>query len=105
MTTATAPTPNEVALELTGRDYISFSAISLYQRCPLAYRFKYLDNLPEAVVSSSLVLGGAIHSAVEHHFNELMAGNPAPHLDTLLDVFWQAWRRRGEEATIQLGKG
>ena len=102
---ATASTPNEVALELTGRNYVSFSAISLYQRCPLAYRFKYLDNLPETVVSSSLVLGGAIHSAIEHHFNALMAGNPAPDLDTLRDVFWQAWRRRGEEATIQLGKG
>lgn len=86
------------------RDYISFSAISTYQQCPLKYYFKYVEQLPEETVSASLVLGGAIHSAAEHHFNELMTGNPAPDHDTLLSVFWDAWRERGEEAEIRFGK-
>ena len=33
-----------------------------------------------------------------------MIGNPAPDRDTLLSVFWDAWRDRGEEAEIQFGK-
>ena len=27
------------------RDYISHSAITTYQQCPLRYRFKYVDGL------------------------------------------------------------
>jgi len=86
------------------RDYISYSQISSYQQCPLKYYFKYIAGLPEETVSSSLVLGGAIHAAAEYHFNELMAGNAAPAHDTLLSVFWQEWRERGDEVGIRLGK-
>jgi CRISPR/Cas system-associated exonuclease Cas4 (RecB family) len=100
-----ADCPNEVALDLTGRNYVSFSAISTYQSCPLRYFFRYVEGLPEDLVSSSLAFGGSIHSAVEHHFNELMAGCPAPDLDTLLSAFWAAWRDRQEVAEIKFGKG
>ncbi|MBX3452779.1 MAG: PD-(D/E)XK nuclease family protein [Planctomycetaceae bacterium] len=86
------------------RDYISYSAISTYQQCPLKYFFKYIEGLPEETVSTSLVLGGAIHSAAEFHFNELMIGNAAPDHDTLLAVFWDAWRGRAEEVEIRFGK-
>ena len=48
------------------RDYISHSAITTYQQCPLRYRFKYVDGLPETVVSSALIFGGAIHSTLEY---------------------------------------
>jgi hypothetical protein len=39
MITASRAKPNEVAERLTGRDYVSFSAISTYQSCPLRYFF------------------------------------------------------------------
>ena len=55
--------PNQVAQELTGRDYLSFSAISTFQQCPLRYHFKYIQGLPETTVSASLILGGAVHAA------------------------------------------
>ena len=88
------------------RDYISYSSISAYQRCPLYYRFRYIDGLPETVVSSSLIFGGAIHSALEFHFSELLCGNEPPSLDLLLDVFQEAWESRSaEQAEIRFGKG
>ena len=88
---------NEQRIEqLPNRDYISFSAISSYQSCPLKFKFRYMDQLPEDAVSAALVFGGAIHNAVEFHFNELMAGNTAPDLDTLLDVYQDAWRNRDD---------
>jgi len=86
--------PNQTAEALIGRDYLSYSAVNTYRQCPLRFYFRYVEQLPEEVVSSSLVFGGAIHSAAEHHFNELMAGNPAPDLDTLLAVYQDAWRDR-----------
>jgi putative RecB family exonuclease len=105
MTTALAQAhPNKVAEQISGRDYISYSAISTYARCPLSYYFKYVEGLSEETVSSSLVFGGAVHSAAEFHFNELLAGNPVPDQDTLLSTFWDAWNDRGEEAAIRFGK-
>ena len=100
-----AECPNDVAVDLTGRSYVSYSAISTYQSCPMRYRFRYVEGLPENAVSSSLVFGGAVHSAVEHHFNQLMAGSPPPDLDTLLSVFWDGWRDRNEETEVKFGKG
>ena len=104
MTTSTLDLPPPKVTRLPGRDYISFSAISSFQRCPLAFKFRYVDQIPEEVVSASLVFGGAIHSAVELHFNELMAGNPAPDLDTLLDSFQVTWRER-DTTEIRFNKG
>ena len=50
-------------LPVTQRDYISYSAISTYQLCPLRYYFHYIVGLPERTVSASLVFGSAIHRA------------------------------------------
>lgn len=95
--------PNQTAEAIIGRDYLSYSAVNTYRQCPLRFYFRYVQQLPEEVVSSSLVFGGAIHAAAEYHFNELMAGNPAPDLDTLLAVYQEAWRDR-EREQIRYGK-
>jgi putative RecB family exonuclease len=96
--------PNDIAQQVTGRNYISWSAISTFQTCPLRWHFRYVLGLPEEVVSSSLVFGGAIHRSVEHHFRELLAGNPAPDLDALLCEYQEAWQERDLDA-IKFGKG
>ena len=68
--TSTNPA-NEIAKKLTGRDYVSWSALSTYRTCPLKYRFRYVDGLPEESVSSALVFGTGIHTAIEEHFQRL----------------------------------
>ena len=75
----------------TVRDYVSFSALSLYQRCSLRYFFRYVAQLPEESTSASLVFGRAIHRAIEHHFTELLAGNKPPDLDAMLAEFNVGW--------------
>ena len=79
------------------RDYVSFSAIRAYQACPLKYYFRYVAGIPETTVSASLVFGGAIHAAVEHHFRELLAGNPPPELPELLHAYETEWASRATE--------
>ena len=34
--------PNDVAKELTGKDYLSYSSISTFQACPLRWFFRYV---------------------------------------------------------------
>lgn len=92
------PTPRKPA-----RDYLSYSAITAYQGCPLRYYFRYIAGLPEPTVSASLVFGSAIHRAVEYHFNELLAGNEAPPLDALVGEYDRHWQEADLKA-VQFGK-
>jgi putative RecB family exonuclease len=93
---------NEVAKKITGRDYISWSALSTFRTCPLKYRFRYLDGLPEESVSSALVFGSGIHAAVEQHYQALLSGDPKPDLEALLFSYRSAWLPHDPE-TIQFG--
>jgi putative RecB family exonuclease len=79
---------NDVAKNLTGRDYISWSALSTFRTCPLKYKFRYVDGLPEESVSAALVFGSGIHSAVEQHF---LSGDPKPDLERLMFAYRSAW--------------
>ena len=103
MITADKASPNDAAQELTGRDYISFSALSTYAGCPLRYLFRYIAGLPEETISAALVFGGAIHRSVEHYFRELLAGNSASDLDTLLAEYQDAWREH-DVTQVTFGK-
>ena len=91
------------ATEPRTRDYLSYSAVRTFQSCPLKYRFRYVDGLAEECVSSSLIFGSAIHSAVEFYFRQQLSGESAPGLDLLLDVYQESWQARSAD-TIEFGK-
>ena len=102
LTPASTNPANEVAKGLTGRDYVSWSAISTFRTCPLKYKFRYIDGLPEESVSSALVFGSGIHSAVEQHYQAILSGDPKPDLDALLFAYRSAWLPHDLDA-IQFG--
>ena len=87
---STNPT-NEIAKTLTGRDYISWSAISTFRNCPLKYKFRYIDGLPEESVSAALVFGSGIHSAVEQHFQAILSGEEQPGIERPMFAYRSAW--------------
>ncbi len=102
-TNQTLPSPNDLAFELTGRDYISYSAISSYQSCPLRYQFSYCTDMVREFVSSNLIFGSAIHVAIEHHFRSVFEGEASPSLDSLMAAYEQAWRR-DTDTPVKFGK-
>jgi len=91
LTPANTNPANEVARRITGRDYISWSALSTFRTCPLKYKFRYIDGLPEESVSSALIFGTGIHTAVEQHYQAALSGDPKPDLDALLFAYRSAW--------------
>jgi putative RecB family exonuclease len=93
---------NEVAKSLTGRDYVSWSALSTFRTCPLKYKFRYVDGLPEESVSSALVFGTGIHSAVEQHFQAILSGEEQPDVERLMFAYRSAWLPHDPDA-IQFG--
>src|SRR5437016_4426641 len=100
----TRPQLNGRPEQVRTRDFISFTALSTFQACPLRYYFKYVRGLPAETISASLVFGSAMHRAVQFHFEELLTGSDGPGLDTLLDVFQAAWKEHKHQA-IRFSKG
>lgn len=95
--------PTRMAELLTGRPYLSWSAISTFMRCPLKYQFHYLDQLPEEFVSANLIFGSAIHAALEAYFGEHLVSRRSLDVDALLAVYHDTWSR-ADLATVQFGK-
>jgi putative RecB family exonuclease len=93
---------NEVARALTGRDYISWSAISTFRSCPLKYFFRYVAGMPEESVSSALVFGTGIHAAIESFYRAELAGEAKPDVDQLMFAYRSAWLPYDPE-TVQFG--
>jgi putative RecB family exonuclease len=91
ITPASTNPANEIAKKITGRPYISWSAISTFRTCPLKYKFRYIDGLPEESVSAALVFGTGIHTAVEQHYQAILSGDPKPDLNALLFAYRSAW--------------
>jgi putative RecB family exonuclease len=85
-------------------DHISYSAISTFQSCPLRFYFRYVLGLPERTISSSLVMGSALHRAVQYHFERLLMRETGTDLDTLLGVFQEASEEYPQER-IAFGAG
>ena len=94
------PHPNEVAEKLTGRPYLSYSAISTYAACPLRVFLQIREDLPEAFVSASLIFGSAMHRAIEKHFQELLAGAGPPPIDDLLQAYHDGWSENEIEEVV-----
>ena len=95
---------NEVARSLTGRDYLSYSQITMFQACPLKWYFQYVAGLPHEFVGSGLVFGSAVHTAIEVYHRAEMAGHSRPNLDDLQNAFRDSWKSE-TTAPLQLGKG
>ncbi len=95
--------PDDLAQQLIGRSYLSYSAVSSYQRCPLQFYFRYVVGLEPQFKSSSLVFGGAVHAAIEVYFRRLFEGADAPSHDELLAVYDEAWKAESN-IPIRYGK-
>jgi putative RecB family exonuclease len=93
---------NEVARKITGRDYISWSALSTFRTCPLKYKFRYVDGLPDESVSSALVFGTGIHTAVEQHYQAILSGEEKPDVERLMFAYRASWLGHDPDA-IQFG--
>lgn len=83
---------------VAGRDFVSWSQLNTFRRCPLQYRFRYLDKVQPEYIASSLLIGSSIHSAIELYHRRELEGAPLPDLDDLEAQFWLEWKDRTEDS-------
>ena len=70
-----------------GKFLFSYSKMSMYRECPLKYKFKYVDKLPEKP-KSYFALGHSVHKALEFFHSRL----PVPPIEELKSSFEQDWK-------------
>lgn len=86
------------------RPHWSYSQITQYLRCPLQYYFQRIRKLPEPWVSSSLVLGSAVHAALAEYHNRLLYRRECSGHD-IQETFLGTWKGREEQRPIKYRRG
>ena len=71
-------------------DYVSPSRLSLWMRCPLAFRRKYIEGFQTAP-SPALFVGKVTHSLLAHIYRLRQAGQDCPQ-DSLPVLVADAWK-------------
>lgn len=80
---------------------LSYSQISLYQSCPLNYKFQYIDRMkPRDKWYFSF--GSSLHLCAEYFFKVKVP--PPPSLDALLKYYEKVWLSKGYESAEEEAK-
>ena len=69
----------------------SYSKLSLYEECPLKYKFKYIDKIKEEP-KYYFAFGSAIHAALE--FMYAVKAPPFPTVEEVCEAFRREWGRK-----------
>jgi hypothetical protein len=78
--------------------------VRTYLACPLRWYFRYVAELPEPTVSASLMLGAAVHRAIQRHYEGLMLSGRPPSLDELVAAYLAGWREYADRE-VRYGRG
>lgn len=73
--------------------YLSYSRISTYENCPLAYRFWYELKIP-GKAKSYFSFGSSVHETLYQFLEDVRAGKE-PSLDDLKKAYHENWQSEG----------
>lgn len=80
--------------------HISFSQLSMYRRCGVQYRFRYVEGLKEPPALKPGA-GKAGHAGIEAHMRKKMVTGEDPPVELMLDTFDSSWRVEMEAVELQ----
>src|SRR5258708_1083164 len=99
--------PNQLAQQITGRPYLSYSQVSLMRSSPPKFPSHSLHKATPDFQPSSLRFGGGVHSMLECWYRSLLEGlppTPAAMLATY-EAYWQREvERAGKDVPVRFGK-
>jgi len=71
----------------------SHTRLKTFEQCPLQYKLKYLDSIPEPVENIEVFLGKRVHEVLEQLYRTLEPEKP-PRLKELLATYRAAWEEQ-----------
>jgi putative RecB family exonuclease len=69
----------------------SHSRLSSFEKCPLQYRYRYIDRIKRDTQSIEAFLGNRVHEALERLYRDLMSARPPASLDELVALYHRNW--------------
>jgi putative RecB family exonuclease len=87
----------------TRRDYVSFTQLDQYLRCPLRYSFVYVHHLEPDFVPASRALGSGIHAAAAYFFRGVAQGEP-PRVEDVQGHFEALWNLETQAQPLRYGE-
>src|SRR2546422_61043 len=92
-----------VPVEVRQQPHVSFTQIDQYLRCPLKYRFTYLDRLEPDFVPAALAFGSGIHGAAAFFFRGAGQGE-RPTVADVQGYFEALWKLESEHRPLRFGE-
>ena len=84
-------------------DHISVTQLKMYLRCPLQYKFRYIDGL-KIPPPSTITLGKTIHQTLEENFSQKIKTQKDLPLEYLKDYFSDIWDIEAKETQFEEGE-
>lgn len=75
---------------------LSVTKIAAAMRCPLAFKFRYIDKIPERSVRI-LIAGRTAHTLLEKALRQVLLGAPLPSAKDMDDWFGTEWEAQTKE--------
>lgn len=68
----------------------SHSRLSTFEKCPLQYRYRYIDRIPRDTQGIEAFLGNRVHEALEKLYRDVGLAR-LPSLEEILDFYRDRW--------------
>src|ERR1039457_5494706 len=82
------------------KPHLSVSQIKMYLRCPLQYRYRYIDGI-KIPPTGSLLLGKSNHSALEGNYRQKIESKQDLPMEQVSDMFADSWESQVKETVFQ----
>ena len=92
-----------VPVEVRQQPHVSFTQLDQYLRCPLRYRFLYIDRLEPDFVPAARAFGSGIHAAAAVFFRGVGQGE-RPSLEAVQGYFETFWKLETEHQPLRFGE-
>lgn len=86
------------------RPHLSWSQVSLFQRCPRRYYYQYIERLPMRPVYA-LASGKAMHAGLEQHHLELVRGVGGLSSEAIVDCAVAHFEGQEDVGELEIAKG
>lgn len=87
-----------------GKIKLSYTHISTFEKCPLSYKFRFIDRIPTPP-SKHLSFGNSIHQALEYFQRQMLSGSIEIFSDavenTIIALLEQNWKSEGFESRLE----
>jgi putative RecB family exonuclease len=92
-----------VPVEVRQQSHLSFTQIDQYLRCPLKYKFTYVERLEPDFVPAALAFGSGIHGAAAFFYRSVAKGE-RPEVGDVQDFFKSFWNLETKHRPIHFGE-